>query len=159
MIQVTLQVMETPKNAYHNEKLFQAQLNLTIIPALVHAAVLALLTAAVPLKAIAVATTLAISADNNLVVEPSIEEASKAKSVHALAFTSSDEVLLAESSGSFSVEEWDRILEVGQRICCQDQTSEIDAEMSGENKVHSASIKSFIRSVLENKSAADLHWK
>ncbi|KAG5913511.1 hypothetical protein E4U42_001087 [Claviceps africana] len=160
MIQVTLQVMETPKNAYHNDKLLQAQLNLTIIPALVHAAVLALLTAAVPLKAIAVATALAISADNNdLVVEPSVEEASKAKSVHALAFTSGDEVLLAESSGSFSIEEWDRILEAGQRVCCQDQTSEIDADMSGGNNVHSASIKSFVRSVMEKKSAADLHWK
>ncbi|KAG5974211.1 hypothetical protein E4U55_000070 [Claviceps digitariae] len=160
MIQVTLQVMETPKNAYHNEKLVQAQLNLTIIPVLLHAALLGLLTAAVPLKAIAVATTLAISADNNnLVVEPSIEEASKAKSVHVLAFTSSDEVLLAESSGSFSIEEWDKILETGQRICCQDEASGIGAEISEASNVQSASIKSFIRSVLEKKTTADLHWK
>ncbi|KAG6011436.1 hypothetical protein E4U43_008302 [Claviceps pusilla] len=160
MIQVTLQVMETPKNAYHNEKLVQAQLNLTIIPALLHAAVLGLLTAAVPLKAIAVSTTLAISADNReIVVEPSTETASKAKSVHALAFTSSDELLLSESSGSFSIEEWDRILETGQRICCQDQESGIDAEISETSNLGSASIKAFIRSVLEKKSAADLHWK
>ncbi|KAG6005135.1 hypothetical protein E4U21_000389 [Claviceps maximensis] len=160
MIQVILQVMETPKNAYHNEKLVQAQLNLTIIPALIHAAVLGLLTAAVPLKAIAVATTLAISADHNdIVVEPSTEQASRAKSVHALAFTSSDEILLAESSGSFSIEEWDNILETGQRICCQEQGSGMDTEISGASNVQSASIKSFIRSVLEKQSAADLHWK
>ncbi|KAG5963744.1 hypothetical protein E4U57_005946 [Claviceps arundinis] len=159
MIQVSLQVMETPKNAYQNEKLVQAQLNLSLIPALLHAAVLSLLTAAVPLKAIAVATTLAITADDHrVVVEPSTEEAAKAQSMHVLAFTSSDEVLLAESSGSFSLEEWDSILETGQRVCCQEQGSGIDEAMSGTD-TQSASIKSFIRAVLETKAAADLEWK
>lgn len=160
MIQVTLQVLETPGNAYQNEKLVQAQLNIAIIPALLHAAVLGLLTAAVPLKTIAVATTLAIAADNSsLIVEPSTEEAVKAKSIHALAFTPDDELLLAESSGSFSVGDWDRILETGQRICCQDQGSGLDASMSGANVELSISMKSFIRSVMETKTAAELHWK
>ncbi|KAG6018857.1 hypothetical protein E4U41_003536 [Claviceps citrina] len=159
-IQVTLQVMETPANAYQNEKLVQAQLNLTMIPALLHAAVLGLLTAAVPLKTIAVATTLAIAPEGkDIVVDPSTEQAGRAQSIHALAFTSGDEVLLAESSGSFTVEEWGRVLELGQRICCQDQGWAVDAEMSGASNARPAGIKSFIRSVLETKAAADLSWK
>ncbi|KAK2590445.1 exosome non-catalytic core subunit rrp46 [Conoideocrella luteorostrata] len=159
MIQVTLQVMETPENAYQNTKLVQAQLNLAIIPALLHAAILGLLTAAIPLKTVAAAITLAIPADsNNLIIEPSTEEVFKAKSTHSLAFTSSDEILLAESSGSFTTQDWDKVLETGQRICCQDQGLGQDAAMSGIN-TESTSIKSFIRSVMETKAAADLHWK
>lgn len=117
------------------------------------------MTAAIPLKTIAVATTLAISAESgSLVVEPITEGAAKAKSLHALAFTSHDELLLAESSGSFSVEEWDKVLEAGQRICCRDQGSGLDTAMSGDG-LESQSIKAFIRSVMETKAAADLHWK
>ncbi|OAQ72748.2 ribosomal protein S5 domain 2-type fold domain-containing protein [Pochonia chlamydosporia 170] len=159
MIQVTLQVMETPENAYRNTKLLQPQLNLAIIPALFHAAILGLLTAAVPLKTIATATTIAISADSNsLIVEPSTESAAKAKSLHALAFTSRDELLLVESSGSFSVEDWNKILETGQNVCCREQGSKLDTVMSGDG-LESQSVRSFIRSVTETKAAADLHWK
>ncbi|KHN95323.1 Ribosomal protein S5 domain 2-type fold protein [Metarhizium album ARSEF 1941] len=159
MIQITLQVMETPENAYQNTKLLPAQLNLAVIPALFHAAILGLLIAAVPLKTIATATTLAIPADSGgLIVDPSTEQSATAKSLHALAFTSHDELLLVESSGSFSFEDWDRVLETGQRICCHNQASDLDAAMSGDGP-ESQSIKAFIRSVLETKAAADLHWK
>ncbi|OAA49361.1 Exoribonuclease, phosphorolytic domain 1 [Metarhizium rileyi] len=159
MIQVTLQVMETPENAYKNTKLLQAQLNLIIIPALFHAAILGLLTAAIPLKTVATATTLAIPVNSDsLIVDPSAEEAATAKSLHALAFTSDDELLLAESSGSFFVEDWNRVLETGQRVCCHSQESEFDTAMIGDGP-QSQSIKSFIRSVMETKATTDLHSK
>ncbi|KAG8421505.1 exosome non-catalytic core subunit rrp46 [Metarhizium acridum] len=159
MIQVTLQIMEAPENAYQNTKLLQAQSNLAIIPALFHAAILGLLTAAVPLKTIATATTLAIPAGSGaLIIDPSPEESAQARSLHALAFTSHDELLLAESSGSFSIEDWDRVLETGQRVCCRDQESGLDAAMSGDG-LESQSIRAFIRSVMETKTATDLNWK
>ncbi|KYK55540.1 hypothetical protein DCS_07503 [Drechmeria coniospora] len=158
MIQITLQVMETPKNAYVNPKLLQSQLNLPIIPALLHAAVLALLTAAVPLKAIATATMLAIGDKGSIMVDPAMEEADKAQSVHVLAFTSADELLLVESSGSFSVEEWNKILQAGQRACCQASDAGGDMVMSGSG-AESPSVRAFIRSVMEAKASTDLHWK
>lgn len=183
MIQITLQVMEMPENAYANTKLLQAQLvrqphpqawswaylahrclclqNLAIIPALLHAAILGLLTAAVPLKAIATATTLAVGvegSDDDIVVDPGMAEADKARSIHVLGFTSDDELLLAESAGSFTAEEWDKILQTGQRICCQDHGSGLDTAMSGD-RLESQSIKAFVRSVMETKTSADLYWK
>jgi exosome complex component RRP46 len=126
---------------------------------LFHAALLGLLSCSIPLKTIATATTLAFSVDSNgLVIEPSTEAAAKAKSLHALAFTAHGELLLAESSGSFSLEEWDKILETAQRICCRDQGTDFDTAMSSDG-LESQSIKGFIRSVMETKAAADLHWK
>lgn len=85
-------------------------------------------------------------------------EANSAKSVHALAFTSDEELLLAESSGVFTVEEWNKILETGQRVCCHEQAAGTDTAMSGDG-IGSPSINAFIRSVMETKAAADLHWE
>ncbi|QUC18305.1 uncharacterized protein UV8b_02546 [Ustilaginoidea virens] len=159
MIQVTLQVMQTPGNAYQNTKLVHAQLNLTIIPALLHAAILGVLTAAIPLKTVAAAAAVAVSArSKDLIVDPSPDEADKAGSVHVMAFTSNQELLLAESSGSFSVQDWDKVLETGRQICCQAQTSGPDTAMTGA-ELASPSIKAFIRSVMGKSSAADFQRK
>ncbi|KJZ72663.1 hypothetical protein HIM_08022 [Hirsutella minnesotensis 3608] len=160
MVQVTLQVTGAPENAYVNAKLLQAQLDLPIIPALLHAAILGLLDAAVPLKAIATATTLAVGVDGKegIVVDPSAAEAAKAQSVHVLGFTSDNELLLAECAGTFTPGEWDVVLETGRSVCCQASGSRLD-EASSSKALTSPSIKAFIRSILEDKSAADLYWK
>ncbi|KAJ4163326.1 hypothetical protein LMH87_005062 [Akanthomyces muscarius] len=167
VIQITLQVTETPENAYANTKVIQAQLNLAIIPALLHAAILGLLTAAIPLKTIATAVTLAIpaadSGSSGIVVDPSTREADTAKSLHVLGYTSGeDELLLAESQGAFTVDEWETVLRTGQDVCCraaQWGLEEEDTAMTGSGGLESASIRAFIRSVMETKIAADNSWK
>ncbi|KAJ4207757.1 exosome non-catalytic core subunit rrp46 [Fusarium falciforme] len=160
VIQITLQVAETPENAYVNTKLSQSQLNLPIIPALLHSAILALLSAAVSLKAIGAATVLAIPEEDgkDIIVDPTAVEVDHAKSVHALGFTSHDELLLAESEGSFSPDEWAKVLQLGQRICCEHQQPGFDTSMTG-NNLESKSMTQFIRSVMEAKVAEDLYWK
>lgn len=135
--------------------------NLAIIPALLHSAILGLLTAAVPLKTIATATLLAIpSGSGGIIVDPTAVEASRATSVHVIGFTTDEELLLAESEGSFSPEEWSRVLMEGERICCQRRGGE-DTAMGdgGVETTTTASIGEFIRSVMETKVAADLYWK
>ncbi|KAJ3476194.1 hypothetical protein NLG97_g9206 [Lecanicillium saksenae] len=161
MIQITLQVTETPENAYANTKVVQAQLNLAIIPALLHAAILSLLTAAIPLKTIATAVTLVIpdAEKQDIIVDPSTRDADTAKSLHVLGYTSDDELLLAESQGAFTVEEWETVLKTGQEVCCQAvQQGLEDTAMTGSG-LESASIRAFIRSIMETKIAADLSWK
>ncbi len=139
--------------------------NLAIIPALLHAAILGLLTAAIPLKTIATAVTLAIpvvaDGDGSIVVDPSTREADTAKSLHVLGYTADDELLLAESQGVFTVDEWATVLQAGQDVCCQAvrQGLEDTAMTGGGSGLESASIRAFIRSVMETKIAADLSWK
>lgn len=134
--------------------------NLPVIPALLHAAVLGLLSGAVPLKTIATAAIVAIPEGDeaDIIVDPTTEQVDNAKSVHVLGFTSDKELLLAESEGSFSVDEWNKVLDTAERICCNQQGPGLDTAMR-DGGIESQSIKDFIRSTVETKVAADLHWK
>ncbi|PTB39691.1 uncharacterized protein TrAFT101_007532 [Trichoderma asperellum] len=160
VIQVTLQVMETPENAYVNPKVMQPRLNLGIIPALLHAAILGLLTAAVPMKTVASATCLVITdADGSSVkVDPTPAEIDQARSVHVLGFTAGRDLLLAESEGSFSADEWATVLQTAEKVCCRSQEAGGDAEMGGYG-AESENVQQFMRSVLEAKAAEGLHWR
>lgn len=178
VIQITLQISETPENVYVNSKLVQARLvcqywslherkkkadilkNLALIPALLHTAVLSLLTAAIPLKEIATAVSLAIPSEENarIISDPDTREAEQASSLHVMAFTSSKELLLVESEGSFTESQWDAVLKAGEQLCCREDSKDLDQTMH-DGELESASIKSFIRSVMETKTAGDLHWK
>lgn len=118
------------------------------------------MTAAIPLTSVATATLLAVANGDGdeIIVDPSPVEVSKAKSTHVLGFTVDEKLLLVESEGSFTVDEWDKVLQTGQRLCCRPQESALDTAMGGD-VLESQSIQSFIRSVLENKAAHDLQWK
>ncbi|RFU74747.1 hypothetical protein TARUN_7476 [Trichoderma arundinaceum] len=159
VIQVTLQAMETPENAYVNSKVLNPRLNLGIIPALLHASILGLLTAAIPLKTVASATCLAVTTDGGSIkVDPTPAEIGQARSVHVLGFTADRDLLLAESEGSFSVDEWATVLETAEKVCCRSQDAGDDAEMGGYG-AESENVQQFMRSVLEAKAAESLHWR
>ncbi|KOS16729.1 Exosome complex component RRP46 [Escovopsis weberi] len=162
VIQVTLQITEMPENAYVNAKITQAQLNLALLPALLHASMLGLLTAAISLKTVASAVTLAVLHDSGgpaVKADPSPADIARAGSVHVLGFAAGSDLLLAESEGAFTVDEWDRVLREGERICCQTQDAggggggmDLDAE-GGQ------SVKGFMRSVMQSESARGWSWK
>ncbi|GAB1310095.1 exosome non-catalytic core subunit rrp46 [Madurella fahalii] len=163
LIQIVLQVEDSPENDYVNTKLVQASLNFAIMPALVQTAVLALLSAAVPMRATATATAVAIVRQDGViktVVDPSPREIETAQSVHVLAFTSQDELLLAESEGDFTVKEWDNVYETAKRICCGSAPIREGDEMTLEDEdADGRDMRHFVRSTVESKVAADLHWK
>ncbi|KAK0618475.1 hypothetical protein B0T17DRAFT_592246 [Bombardia bombarda] len=163
LIQIVLQIESTPGNDYVNTKLFQASLNFSIMPALFQTAVLALLSAAVPMRATATASVVAVVSqdkEKKLIVDPSAREIEAAQSVHVLAFTSHDELLLAESEGDFSVKEWDDVYETAKKICCQPESQKAGIEMvPDDDNARGPDMRQFLRSTLEEKVAADLHWK
>lgn len=123
--------------------------NLPIIPSLLHAAILGLLSGSVPLKETATATTVAVPEQGDMIVEPTPVEAARARSVHVLGFTGGGELLLAESEGSFTAEEWALVLERGQARCAEGG----DDDMSG------GRVGEFVRATMRAKTAADLAWK
>ncbi|KAI0898287.1 hypothetical protein F4806DRAFT_354340 [Annulohypoxylon nitens] len=162
LIQVILQVTTAPENEYVNAKVVQASSNLPILPALLQTAVLALLSAALPLTATLTSTSLAIIADGQskkLVVNPSPREIQTSDSFHVFSFTSHDELILVESEGSFTVKEWDDVFVAAQQQCCSpDAANDGDTLMDDGNRT-SANLKQFTRSTMEEKIASDLHWK
>ncbi|GKT48381.1 exosome complex component RRP46 [Colletotrichum spaethianum] len=158
LIQITLQVTETPQNDYTNSKVVQAQSillmkSLPLLPALFHSAVLGLLSAAVPLKTIATCTTLAILENGNkIVADPSPLEADQATSLHVLSFTSQDDLLLAESEGAFTMTEWDKVVGTGQKVCGQHREAELGSAIN-EDGQDSVDMRRFIRTVMEARAA------
>ena len=136
--------------------------NFSILPALLQTAVLALLSAAVPMRATATSTIVAaVSQDgtDSLVVDPSPRELKLARSVHVLAFTSQDELLFAESEGNFTVKEWDDVYDTAKKICCQSGAGTAGVNMILDDETGGRDIRQFLRSTVETKAATDLHWK
>jgi exosome complex component RRP46 len=80
----------------------------------------------------------------------------RADSIHVLAFTSQGDLLVAESEGSFTIGDWDDIYDAGKAMCCNDSKQTDDHEM-GDGK--EGGMQTFVKSTLQAKVAADLHWK
>jgi exosome complex component RRP46 len=92
LIQLTLQVLNTPTST---ESLLPAQFAqsvLPLLPSLLNASLLALLSGAIPL-----CTTMSV----HLVEKPT--------ALHVCAITGDGELVLAESEGDFSFEEWQAV--------------------------------------------------
>ncbi|KAI8965999.1 hypothetical protein F5Y11DRAFT_343991 [Daldinia sp. FL1419] len=162
LIQVILQVTTAPENKYVNAKVAQATSNLPILPALLHTAVLSLLSGALPLTATLTSTSLAIVADGQskrVILNPSPREIETSQSFHVFSFTSHDELILAESEGSFTMKEWDDAFALAQRQCCAPTTTGDGDTLMDDGSLPGVNMKQFTRSTLEEKITSDLHWK
>ncbi|SPN97174.1 related to RRP46 protein, involved in rRNA processing [Cephalotrichum gorgonifer] len=160
LIQITLQVTGIPENEYANGKVTQYNMNLPIIPALLHAAILALLSGAMPLKGIATAALVIVpeaTSDEKTIVDPTPVQISRARSVHVLAFTSEGDLLLSESEGQFSLADWDEVVGAARQVCFRSQDDMDTDEKAG--VARPADMKQFIRTAMASKVAADLHWR
>jgi exosome complex component RRP46 len=93
-----------------------------------------------------------------VIVDPSPRQVELCRSVHMLAFTSHNELLLVESEGDFSMDEWDRVYETAQSVCCTQSTQGIDMVLDDQQQ-QGPDLRQFVRSIAEAKVAADLHWK
>lgn len=135
--------------------------NLLIIPALLQTAVLALLSAAVPMRTTATSAVAAVSLGDGkiqITMDPSPREADKSRSVHVLAFTPSSELLLAESEGDFTMTEWEQVYETSRSACGVADGNGIHAVLD-EAQQSGPDMRQFVRSAAESKVAADLYWK
>lgn len=114
------------------------------------------------MKATATSTVVAVVSEDGskkIIADPSPKDIGEATSLHALAFTSHDELLLSESEGDFTVEEWDDVYERAQEICCQSTSKQAAVDMMLDDAASGPDMRSFLRSALETKVASDLYWK
>ncbi|KAI0102891.1 hypothetical protein GGR51DRAFT_274314 [Nemania sp. FL0031] len=163
LIQIILQITVAPENEYINGKLVQANVNLPVVPALLQAAILSLLSASIPLTATLTSTSLAIISEDGqrrTVTNPTARQVEQSQSFHVLAFTSQSELILAESEGAFTMKEWDDVYSAAQKQCCTTTTvDDTDTIMDEGRSTDMPDLKRFIRSTVEQKTASDLYWK
>lgn len=152
LIQVTLQIAKTPSNETRSPKLYQASSNLLILPALLHSAVLTLLSASTPIAKTLSSTILATNGKEGIIRNPTLIQIQEAKSIHAFAFSTFKELLLAESEGSFSIGEWEELYEIAEQLCCG--VAEDDPTQEQMQSMHQ-----FIQSALREKIADEMRWK
>jgi exosome complex component RRP46 len=94
---------------------------------------------------------------NRIVHNPTLLEIQEAASVHVMAFTSHRKLLVSESEGNFTMDEWDLVCEHAERICCGVQeTVDVDAMRDEDDD---GGILQFVKSAMQEKIAADLYWK
>lgn len=128
-----------------------------MLPALLHASLLALLSASVPLSMTYTSTVLAVSKSGDIVSEPSVQTASTAASLHALAFSSKGHLLLNESQGAFDFDTWEWVHQRALAMCRGRQPSEgEDVAMEGSD---GQPLEGFIRETVEDKVHRDYAWK
>ena len=86
---------------------------------------------------------------------PTLLQTQSAESIHVLGFTSHGDLLVAESEGSFTIEEWETVYAAGKAMCCDESKTE-DHIMQDEPFT---GMNTFVKSALEAKVTSDLHWK
>jgi len=74
-----------------------------------------------------------------------------------LAFTSQGELIVAESEGSFTMEDWDEVHDIGKRLCCDEVDDNPMQDEALEEK--NGGMMGFVKSVLKEKVGDDLYWK
>ncbi|CAK7263501.1 exosome non-catalytic core subunit rrp46 [Sporothrix epigloea] len=172
LIQIVLQIQSVPENDYVHTRLNTPGLNLGVLPALLHSAVLALLSASIPMRTTATAVSLAIlplaadSSKTQIVTNFSPQDASRALSTHVLVFSGQgDKLLLAESEGGFTMAEWDEVLAEAKKTCCQGgqdgNVSESDMAIDYDNTASSTGpdMRGFLRSAIQGKLEDAFKWR
>lgn len=113
------------------------------------------------MRATAACTVAAVVTEDGktrIAVDPSPRQREKSRSLHVLAFTSHEELLLAESEGDFSMDEWEEVYQTARTICCTPARKEIDMVLDDDQQ-SGPDLRRFLQSAAEAKIMADLHWK
>lgn len=131
---------------------------LTILPSLLHASLLALLSATVPLSMTFSATLLGITKSGDIIHNPPAAAAKAATSLHVLAFSSKGHLLLNESQGRFDLDTWESVRGQAAAIC-QGMAYGTDGDIAMGEGPDTIRLGSFIRETVEDRLHSDYAWK
>lgn len=160
LVQITLQVRSLPEE----DSSTKINTILPLLPHLLHTALLALLSAAVPLSTTLTSTFVAIPHNKSALLSPTANTLLRAqpiKSAHVFAFSGDRRLLLNESDGEFSYEEWEEACEMAQELCCKE---ELDGgvALGGEMEVDGQpgqNLDKWLRVVVKAKVDYEQRWK
>ena len=174
LIQVTLQVTAVPNEdatsgrpsqaasvrKYYGGKLLLTSMQmLYLLPPLLNAAMLALLSTSIPLAMTVASVFLTVGSGGSVVTGASVRPLESASSVHAVAFSLQGELLMVESEGSFDLKAWESVIEIAKSKCLYSMTTEAnqeDVEMKGDNKTP---LEFLIRGKIEERFRGTEQWR
>jgi exosome complex component RRP46 len=111
-----------------------------------------LLTTAIPLAMTPIASIVAIAADGSVTLIPSWHSIEQAASVHVFAYSTHDQLLLAESEGSFDLQTWERAAAATKEACLRPETGD------EERLETQPPLESLLRTAMESKFRQSRNW-
>ncbi|EKG15617.1 Exoribonuclease phosphorolytic domain 1 [Macrophomina phaseolina MS6] len=154
LIQVTLQVLSVPEGDAADDR--SRSSILSILPSLLQASILALISASIPLSTTFSSTLLAVSPDNTILTTPSVKDLTNASSVHVFAFTPKGALLVVESEGKFNLDTWDNVYNTAARICFAAEAEESAMDVDG---AESTNLHGVLKDAVRRKIEKDQAWK
>ncbi|KAK7718248.1 exosome non-catalytic core subunit rrp46 [Botryosphaeria dothidea] len=155
LIQVTLQVLSVPEGDSADDR--SRSSILIILPSLLQASVLALVSASIPLSTTLSSTLLAVSSVNSTILTtPSVKDLASASSVHVFAFTPKGELLVAESEGKFGLDTWDKLHDTAAQICCAAKAEDGNMDVDG---AEGTNLHEVLKDAVKQKIEKDQAWK
>jgi exosome complex component RRP46 len=118
---------------------------------------LVLVSASLPLAATFTSTIVTISPTGKIQSYPTPTAILESSSIHVFSFSSSGDPLLAESEGEFSIDEWDKVFNLAQELCCGHVEGKNDGMMEIDGGRQST--QSFLVDTISKKVEIDLKWK
>ena len=130
-----------------------------MLPTLLQASILALLSTSIPLSMTLTATLIAVNSNHTLVADPSVQQIKLASSIHVLAFSSHGNLLVVESEGSFTIDIWEEVHRKAKLICHgedEDESASEDVSMDSDDV---SKLEDVLKDAVERKSAREQRWK
>lgn len=75
-------------------------------------------------------TSVAVGANGDVALDPSVEEVDAATSLHVIGFSSQGDLLIAESEGSFNIATWEQVSDIAGTVCWGDLTRDNGLQVS-----------------------------
>ena len=171
-MQITLQIHSTPQDI-DSLGVNGVNTSLLVLPHLLHAAVLALIDSGIPLRSTCTAVLVAIptskskskSKSADPILSPTSQDlirARRVKSMHVFAFAGDGKMILNESDGVFSFEEWDDAAAMAEDACCRGQDEggvSLGEGMQVDGKESRENLEEWLRTVVKGKVEREQAWR
>ncbi|KAJ5683460.1 hypothetical protein N7462_006625 [Penicillium macrosclerotiorum] len=132
---------------------------ISLLPALLQASLLALLSAAVPLSMTFSTALVGVTKSGEIITNPSADDVKIAASLHTLTFSSKGHLLLNESQGYFDFDIWESVRERALSICQDSGRTRPDGDVAMSDEPDSIRLDGFVRETVEDRIHRDYSWK
>ena len=120
---------------------------------------LALLTTSIPLVMTVTAALMCIDEDGTILSNPDAKALNLADSVHVLAFSSLGKMILAQSEGNFSIDDWGKVHDSARQICLGPGSIQDLGDDVSMTSAQEESLQERLRNAVERKVRKEHAWK
>ena len=133
---------------------------IAILPALLETSTLALLSASIPLRMTLTLVSVAIDYQGKLLPDLSTRHMPQAASVHALGFSATGDMIMAESEGKFLIDTWEQVFEMAKSLTSSDENaSNVAAADTSVSSAQASLVGGTSKIAIQQEISKQQRWK